>query len=152
MPDLRWNLLEEVLHIERGQRARTLGRLPESDVSPEVLMLEMMAQTAGLAFGSWFDFNADVVFAKVASASFNGSPPAGAALEVEAAAEEIREEGSWFQGKISFQGRPAAEARLMLLNAGCLQPSSGKSTTFHENFMKHYRVFEKVVSPARQAP
>ena len=152
MPDLGWNLLEEVLQIERGQRARALGRLPECDVSPEWLMVEMMAQTAGLAFGSVFDFNSDVVFAKMAEASFDFLPAAGAGLEIEASAEELREEGCWFQAKISVQGRPAAEARLMLLNAGRLRPASGRSITFHENFMKHYRILEKIVSPARQTP
>ncbi len=152
MPDLRWNLLEEVLQIERGQRARTLGRLPDGDVSPEFLMLEMMAQTAGLAFGAMSDFNSDVVFAKVEGASFDSHPPAGAILEVEAAAEELREEGCWFHGNVSVRGRPLAEARLMLLNAGRLQPVPGKSVTFHEKFMKHYRILEKIVHPLRQVP
>jgi len=147
---MRWNLLVEVLQIERGHCARTIGRLPESLVSPEFLIIEMMAQTAGLALGAQHDFETDVVFAKLDQASFEKRPSPTAEFSVEAMIEEWREEGSWFQGKVSSCGKDVAQARLLLLNAGCLNSAAGRSVTFHEDFMRHYHIREKVTARTGQ--
>lgn len=144
MPELRWNLLEEVLQIESGVRATTAARLPECDVSPEFLLIELMAQTAGLAFGARFHFESDIVFAKLEQASFRCVPAAGIPLHVESLAEEPREEGCWFQSKVLLEDDTAASARLLLLNVGRLQPAAGRSVTFDERFMAHYRIREKI--------
>ena len=141
---MRWNLLAEVLQIERGRSARTRAQLPEGGVSAELLLTEMMAQTAGLALGAQYNFECDVVFAKMDQAVFVALPPADAELHIEAVVEVLREEGSWFQARICCDRQEIASARLLLLNVGVLNPASPCSVTFHENFMRHYQIREKL--------
>ena len=143
---MRWNLLDEVLEIDRGSKARAAARWPETALRPELLFLEMMAQTAGLVLGSLDDFQTDIVFAKVDKAQFYCGVPTASLLVIGASAEEIRPEGGWFQVQISREGRLVAEARLLLANAGHLKPENQGSVTFHRQFMHHYRVRQKINS------
>ncbi len=141
---MRWNLLYEVLEIERGLKARASAHWPQDALRPELFFLEIMAQTAGLIFGSLDDFQTDIVFAKVDQAQFYSVVPKEALLTVHACAEDIRAEGGWFKVQISCEGSAIAEARLLLANAGRLKPDSKSSVTFHEQFMNLYKVRNKV--------
>jgi len=141
---MRWNLLGEVLEINRGCKARATARWPQNAARPELLFLEMMAQTAGLVFGSLDDYQTDIVFAKVDRAQFHAAIPADSGLEISAAAEEIRPEGGWFQARVTREGALVAEARLLLANAGHLKPEIQGSVTFHHTFMNHYQVRQKI--------
>ena len=144
---MRWNLLYEVLEINRGCKARATAQWPQNAARPELLFLEMMAQTAGLIFGSLDDFQTDIVFAKVDHAHFHPVLPGTSLLVIQASAEEIRPEGGWFQIQILQNETLVAEARLLLANAGRLDPVSQTSVTFHRHFMTHYQIRGKV-SPA----
>ena len=146
---LRWNLLSEVLEIEPGRRARTLARLPQNGISPEFLMLEIMAQTAGLAFGAERDFKTDVVFAKIEQAAFEKLPDGASLLSAEATSAELRAEGAWFEAWIASGSVKFAQARLLILDVGHLDSAAQDSITFHAEFMNHYRVREKIRVPLR---
>jgi len=141
---MRWNLLHEVQEINRGCKARATAQWPEKYERPEFLILEMMAQTAGLIFGSLDDFQTDIVFAKVDKAQFYRMVPKTSALVIQASAEELRPEGGWFQIHVTAETTLVADARLLLANAGHLMPDSQTSVTFHKQFMTHYRIREKV--------
>ena len=143
---MRWNLLYEVQEINRGCKARATANWPQKSLRPELLILEMMAQTAGLIFGSLDDFQTDIVFAKVDKAQFYSIVPNTSLLFIHASAEEIRPEGGWFQIKVMAEQTLVAEARLLLANAGHLTPDSQTSVTFHKQFMTHYQIREKVNS------
>ena len=143
---MRWNLLYEVHEINRGCKARATAKWPEKSSRPELLILEMMAQTAGLIFGSLDDFQTDIVFAQVDKAQFYSVKPSTSLLVIHAAAEEIRPEGGWFQIQVKSEEIVVADARLLLANAGHLMPDSKTSVTFHKEFMKHYQIREKVNS------
>ncbi len=145
---MRWNLLQEVLHIERGQKASAAALIPETDAGAELLLMEMMAQTAGLTLGSLQDFKDDLVFAKIDHAVFNVLPAAGTPVLIEARAEDVRPEGGWFLARVSAGRQILAESRLLLVNAGKLNPASGASVTFHPRFMDHYRIREKITGGA----
>lgn len=141
---MRWNLLDEVIEINRGRTARTLASWPRDTLRTELLFLEMMAQTAGLVFGSLDDFKTDIVFAKVDEVRFHSMTPSHLKLTIQAVAEDIRPEGGWFQAHVISENISIAQARLLLANAGHLKPDFSGSVTFHSDFMRHYCVREKV--------
>ncbi|MFA6599905.1 MAG: hypothetical protein WCU74_02660 [Candidatus Omnitrophota bacterium] len=143
--NVRWVLLDEVISIDPGAReAVARARVPAAGASPEVLMIEMMAQTGALLLGAGTDFGRDVVFAKIQDAVFENVPPAGEPLEVRASCENLRPEGAWISASISAQGRGVGSAQLMLMAVGHLIPGREKPVTFHESFMNHYRIREKI--------
>lgn len=144
---MRWLLLDEVLEIERGKRARTKSRILPEEFSPELLLLEMMAQTGGLLLGAESDFQHDVIFAKIEKARFfagRNEMPLGQTLQIEAASENLRSEGAWIQGSIQGSQGKIAEAKFLLMNVNRLIPGFPKPITFHEAFMSHFQVRQKV--------
>jgi len=143
---MRWNLLTRVLEIQKGKSAESEAEWVQGPVSPELLMLEMMAQTAGLVFGSIDDFQSDVVFAKVEQARFYPLQQPCVSLIIAATGEDLRFEGGWFQTKVLSGGVLVADAKILLANAGKLKPEMSTSITFHEHFMSHYQIRSKVQS------
>ena len=149
---MRWLVLDEVVEIQKGKSARTRSRVPatnlagkpETEASPEVLIIEMMAQTGGLLVGAENDFQGNAVFAKIEEAKFYPGFKTGEPLEIEALAENLRSEGSWITASVRSSGRPVAEAKLMLANAGELVPGIQESVTFHPAFMEHFKVRDKI--------
>ncbi len=143
---MRWLLLEEVLSIQRKVKARTRSRVPFSPVSPEILMVEMMAQTGGLLLGAESDFQDDLIFAKIEKADFAQNTEAGRTIYIEAESENLRPEGAWLDGRILDENEmPIASSRFLLMNVGHLFPERNHSITFHSAFMNYFRVREKVL-------
>jgi 3-hydroxymyristoyl/3-hydroxydecanoyl-(acyl carrier protein) dehydratase len=142
---MRWVLLDEVIEIRKGVQVRAKSRVPEAEASPEVLLLEMMAQAGGMLLGAENDYKDDVVFAKIEAASYPLKALPGEAIEIKAVSDSLRPEGSWIEAEVSSSRGNLAKAKFMLVNAGALVPGKTSSTTFHEAFMKHYKVREKIV-------
>lgn len=141
---MRWNLLEKIDSIEKGNRAIALAKVPDGPYSPEILFVEMMAQTGALLVGVEKNFEDDLIFAKIEKAITVFIPAKGADLKIESWGDMLRPEGGWLDGKIISSGEHVAEARFLLMNVGELIPNHGKSITFHKAFMDHYNVLEKV--------
>ena len=141
---MRWLLLDEVVFVERKIAARCRGRVPESVFSAELLMMEMMAQTGALLLGAEKDFSEDLVFAKIAEAEFETGCRPGEPLEIEARSEILRSEGAWFEAGIESSNKKIARSRFLLLSVGHLIPGNAKPITFHDAFMKHFKIREKV--------
>lgn len=142
---MRWLLLDEVLEICPKEFSLTRSHVPSAPFSPEVLMLEMMAQTGGLLFGAMTDFRDDIVFGKVELASFKGPFEPSRPLEIRVSAEDLcQEEAAWFQGRISSEGELLAEARFFLVNAGRLVPGIEQSLTFPKAFLEHFQVRRRI--------
>ncbi len=141
---MRWLLLDEVRVIEKGRVASACGRVPVSPVNPECLMIEMMAQTGALLLGAESDFKQNIVFAKIQNADFSGDYAPGDPLEIRAVSENLRLEGAWITGVIQSGKKQVAQAELMLASVEALVPGKTKSITFHDEFMKHFRIREKV--------
>ncbi len=140
---MRWLVLDEVVEVERQKRALARSRVPEVEVSPEFLMIEMMAQTGALLIGAEKDFAEDLIFAKIESAVFEPELVPGEAIEIEASGE-IRPEGGWLEAEIrNLKGR-VAKGRFLLMNVGHLVPGSTKSITFHDAFMNHFQIRSKI--------
>ncbi len=143
---MRWLLLDEVTKIEKKVQASTRSHVPDSPASPELLLIEMMAQTGGLLLGAEKDFQDDFIFAKIDSAQFADSFSAGEKIEVEATSENLKPEGAWIDGKVRRANDESilASSRFLLMNAGRLVPDQANSITFHEAFMNHFDVRNKV--------
>ena len=141
---MRWLLLDEVIEIQKGSSAKTRSRVPDAEVSAEVLLIEMMAQTGGLLVGAENDYKDDVIFAKIETASFPLTGVPGEKIEIKAVSEQCRPEGSWIEAVVESPRGVLAAAKLMLVHAGALVPGKKASTTFHEAFMNHFKIREKV--------
>ena len=141
---MRWLLLDEVIRIEKNTSALTRSRIPQGPVSPEPLLMEMMAQTGGLLLGAEKEFEEDIIFAKIDSADFFDPQP-GEPIEIEACSDSLRPEGSWMEASIKTSGgRPVARSRFLLMSVGRLAPEVKEPIVFHKAFMKHFRVLEKI--------
>ena len=141
---MRWLVLDKILYIEKGVRALTRSHIPDAEYSSEVLMVEMMAQTGALLIGAENDFHEDVVFAKIESAEFEHLYKAGDAIIVEAFSENLRPEGAWIDAVIKKGEIVIARAKLFLICVGNLAAGRNKSITFHDAFMRHFNVREKI--------
>lgn len=141
---MRWLLLDDIERIEKGKRAVAQSRVPAAEYSREVLMTEMMAQTGAVLLGAESDYQKDMVFAKIEFAEFLPPYQAGQRLRIEATAEGFRPEGAWIDGVIRTGDREVARGRLLLMQLEGLIPGHGKPVTFHQEFMEHFKVREKV--------
>ncbi|MBI3316403.1 MAG: hypothetical protein HYZ85_00160 [Candidatus Omnitrophica bacterium] len=143
---MRWLLLDEVVEIIKGKKARARSHLSNSAFSPEVLMIEMMAQTAGLLFGAESNFREDLIFAKIESMEFKPPFPYGDELSIYAESSEIRPEGGWLNTSIYCQNDCLGQGRILLMNVGRLLSGHPEPLTFHAGFMDHFKVKEKLHS------
>ncbi|MEY4821291.1 MAG: hypothetical protein RLY72_943 [Planctomycetota bacterium] len=84
------SLAEEHLH----QHFAAEGALAPCPVMPSSLILEGMAQTAGILVGSVHDFREKVVLAKVASATFERDIHPGETLRYDATIERMDDMGA----------------------------------------------------------
>ncbi len=141
---MRWVLLDEVVAVKKQQGAFARARVPSGDVAAEPLMIEMMAQAGALLLGAENDYSQDVVFAKIQEAEFFGEYSSGQPIEIEATCENLRPEGAWITGRIHADGKDVAKAQLMLMTVGHFFSDRQQPITFHEAFMNHYRIREKV--------
>ncbi len=141
---MRWLLLDEVLVIERKVRAVTRSHVPSSEFSPEILMMEMMAQTGALLLGAETDYQEDLVFAKIEEASFNPPIKENQVIYIHAQSENLRREGARLEGWVENESGRIAHARFLLMNVGHLIPGKEEPVTFHRAFMDYFRIREKI--------
>lgn len=141
---MRWLLLDEIVEIQKGCRARSRSRIPSDEVSPEILLIEMMAQTGGILLGAENEFKDNVIFAKIDTSEFPNQGRPGEVIDILAASEALRPEGSWMNAVVQNSRGIFARARFMLVCTGSLIPDVSHSITFHEAFMSHFKVREKV--------
>ncbi len=147
---MRWLLLDSIVAIEKGKKAHTRSRIFRNGVTPELLMMEAMAQTGGLLLGAEHDFANNLIFAKIEKASFGGRYEMQTVLDIQAVSDQLKPEGAWIDASIQQQGNEIAAARFLLMNAGPLVPGKNKSITFHDAFMQHFSVRAKVRASAPQ--
>lgn len=144
---MRWLLLEKVHSIRKGEKAVASAKVPLAPYSSEVLFIEMMAQTGGLLVGAESDYQKDLIFAKIENATITSIPKSGTPLQIEAWSESLGAEGGWLEATITCAEGPVACAKLLLMAVGGLSAKQTKSITFHEAFMDHFNVREKILPP-----
>jgi 3-hydroxyacyl-[acyl-carrier-protein] dehydratase len=108
------SLAEEHLH----------DHFPGVALMPNSLVLEGMAQTAGLLVADAIDFGRQVVLAKVAGCEFEGDPIPGDVIRFEVEIQELTPEAAFVRATTTISGAPHGTADLTfgLLKAGTVVP------------------------------
>ena len=121
---MRWIWIDKFIEFETGKRAVALKNVtlaeehlhdhfPGFPVMPECLMIEAMAQTAGILVGEAKKFQEKVILAKIKKAVFFDYVKPGDSIELEAKIESIVPEAASTSGKITRKSKLIAEIDLM---------------------------------------
>jgi len=121
---MRWIWIDKFVEFESGRRAVAVKNVtlaeehlhdhfPGFPVMPECLLIEAMAQTAGILVGEAGDFQEKVVLAKISRAVFFDYVTPGDSLRVEAQLETIAPEAASTSGRIRRGTQLIAEIDLM---------------------------------------
>ncbi len=114
---MRWIWIDRILELERGRRCVAIKNVslaedvlhdhfpaapgrPAVPVYPNTLIIEGMAQTAGILVGHAQDFSQKVILAKIGRARFERAARPGHSLRFEAALERIDEHGASTSGQV----------------------------------------------------
>ena len=121
---MRWIWIDKFIVFQSGQRAVAVKNVtlaeehihdhfPGFPVMPECLMIEGMAQTAGILVGEARKFKEKVILAKIKKCVFFDYVRPGDTLKLEANVESITDEAASTTGKISCGDKLIAEIDLM---------------------------------------
>jgi 3-hydroxyacyl-[acyl-carrier-protein] dehydratase len=121
---MRWIWIDKFVEFESGRRAVALKNVtlaeehlhdhfPGFPVMPECLMIEAMAQTAGILVGEAKKFQEKVILAKIKKAVFFDYVKPGDTIELEANIESIAQEAASTKGIITRSKKRIAEIDLM---------------------------------------
>ena len=121
---MRWIWIDRFVEFESGKRAVAIknitlaeehlhDRFPGFAVMPASLMIEGMAQTAGILVGEARDFAEKVILAKIRQARFDDIARPGEQLSYEATIESITDQAAQTAGSIYCDGRPLGQVDLM---------------------------------------
>jgi 3-hydroxyacyl-[acyl-carrier-protein] dehydratase len=109
---MRWIWIDKFVEFESGRRAVAVKNVtlaeehlhdhfPGFPVMPECLMIEAMAQTAGILVGQTSNFQEKVVLAKINKAVFFDYVTPGDSLRIEARIETLAPEAVGTSGRIT---------------------------------------------------
>ncbi len=132
---MRWFHVDRFEVLERNKYARavkgaTLGEDHLHDhfegfpIVPSALNIESMAQTAGVLAGYTYDFQKNVILAKVEKAEFTRMVRPGDKMVIEAWLDEIKPEGSWTHAQITVDGEVVATAGIIFVHLEDILPQS----------------------------
>ena len=121
---MRWIWIDKFVEFQSGQRAVALKNVtlaeehlhdhfPGFPVMPESLMIEAMAQTAGILVGEAKKFQEKVILAKIKKAVFFEYVRPGDTIKLDAKIESIIQEAASTSGKITCEDKLIAEIDLM---------------------------------------
>jgi len=122
--NMRWIWIDKFTEFDSGKRAVALKNVtlaeehlhdhfPGFPVMPECLMIEAMAQTAGILVGEAAKFQEKVILAKIKKAVFFDYVKPGDTLLLEANIESFAPEAASTSGKITRADKLVAEIDLM---------------------------------------
>jgi 3-hydroxyacyl-[acyl-carrier-protein] dehydratase len=121
---MRWIWIDRFVEFESGRRAVAVKNVslaeehlhdhfPGYPVMPASLMIEGMAQTAGILVGEARNFEEKVILAKIKRAHFAHEVRPGDQLTYEAVIESIGDEAADTTGKVFCNGRPLGEVNIV---------------------------------------
>jgi len=121
---MRWIWIDKFIEFQSGKHAVALKNVtlaeehlhdhfPGFPVMPECLMIEAMAQTAGILVGEAKKFQEKVILAKIKKAVFFDYVKPGDTIKLDAKIESIAPEAAGTNGKITRDGKLVAEIDLM---------------------------------------
>ncbi len=121
---MRWIWIDKFIEFQSGRRAVAVKNVtlaeehlhdhfPGFPVMPECLMIEGMAQTAGILVGEARKFQEKVILAKIKKCVFFDFVRPGDTIKLEANVESITAEAASTTGKITCGEKLIAEIDLM---------------------------------------
>lgn len=133
---MRWIWIDRILELERGKRCVAIKNVsaaedvlhdhfqatddyPATPVLPNPLIIEGMAQTAGILVGHANDFKEKVILAKIGRAEFHAAALPGYSLRYEAIIERIDPSGASTSGTVTRidpsngESKPLADISLL---------------------------------------
>ncbi len=121
---MRWIWIDKFVEFQSGRSAVAIKNVslaeehlhdhfPAFPVMPECLMIEGMAQTAGILVGQAKNFKEKVILAKIKKCAFFDYVVPGDTLRLEAKIESIAPEAASTSGKITRGDKLIAEIDLM---------------------------------------
>ena len=154
---MRWFWVDRFIDFQPGRSARAIKNVslaeehvhdhfPGYPVHPQSLMIEGMAQTAGVLVGQVSDFREKVILAKIGKAVFHRLVRPGDQIVYHAeVVDEIRPEGASIQGTITCDGDKVADIEMMFVHLDqnmSGEDFGGKNFVFSEDFVKLLRMRE----------
>ena len=121
---MRWIWIDKFIEFESGKRAVAVKNLtlaeehlhdlyPGYPTMPASLIIEGMAQTAGILVGEARNFEEKVILAKVRRAKFNGFARPGQQLRYEATIDTITHEAAQISGAVFCDNKELGNVDLM---------------------------------------
>ena len=121
---MRWIWIDKFLEFNSGKSAVALKNVtlaedhlhdnfPGFPIMPECLMIEAMAQTAGILVGEYRRFEEKVILAKIKKAVFHHYVCPGDTITIHAEMESIADEAASTKGRILCGEKLIAEISLM---------------------------------------
>lgn len=86
---------------------------PAFPIVPHSLIVEGMAQTAGILVGEARNFAEKVILAKIGKATFHRLVRPGETISFAAKIEQLSEQGASINGSVTCAGEPVADIELM---------------------------------------
>ncbi|MDK1030461.1 MAG: 3-hydroxyacyl-ACP dehydratase FabZ family protein [Planctomycetia bacterium] len=141
---MRWIWIDKITEFESGRRAKAIknvtmaeehlhDHVPGFPIHPPTLMIEGMAQTAGILVGEARDYSENVILAKVSRAKFHDIVVPGDQIVFEAeVVGEVKPEGAATTGRITRGDDLIAEIDLMFVN---LDKSRSAEAGLEDNFV-----------------
>ena len=151
---MRWIWIDRFVAFEPGKRARAVKNVSLAEehlhdhweahpVMPASLMIEGMAQTAGILVGQARDFKEKVILAKITRAEFDREVVPGDQLTYCAEVENLTEEAAVTSGTVLCNGSEIGRVDLMFSHID--QNLAGMKFP-EENFVFTGQ-FERLVAP-----
>jgi 3-hydroxyacyl-[acyl-carrier-protein] dehydratase len=121
---MRWFWIDKFVEFESGKRAVAVKNLtlaeehlhdhfPGFPVMPASLMIEGMAQTAGILVGEARGYQEKVILAKIKRARFDGLARPGQQLKFQATIDSLTDQGATTSGTVLCDSQPFGEVNLM---------------------------------------
>lgn len=159
---MRWIWIDRFVEFESGKRAVAIknvtlaeehlhDQFPAFPVMPASLMIEGMAQTAGILVGEARNFAEKVILAKIRRASFEDVVRPGQQLRYEATIDTITEQAAQTSGTIYCDGKELGHVDLMFSHidnnmSGLNFPK--ENFVFTEDFKSLLRLYKADPEPA----
>ncbi|MBK8269606.1 MAG: beta-hydroxyacyl-ACP dehydratase [Planctomycetes bacterium] len=117
---MRWIWIDKFTDFQSGVSATAIKNVsmaeehlhdhfPAYPVMPASLIVEGMAQTAGILVGEARNFEEKVILAKVKQAKFLKEVRPGDQLQYDARIEQVSPQGAMTAGRVTVNGEPLAE-------------------------------------------
>lgn len=152
---MRWIWIDRFEEFESGRRAVAVKNVtlaedhlhdhfPDFPIMPASLMIEGMAQTAGILVGAARDFREKVILAKLKRASFERLVLAGETVRYEATVEQLTDQAASTTGRVLVDAEEIGQVDIVFSHID--QNLSGldfpkENFVFTEQFMSLLRAF-----------